>query len=181
MVKVTEPVSTMSSGRRDKSDKGKERKAKQDGQRREDRLIRRSTTTSGDGLDAAVTSGAVAATPAVSLARQTRHSSSLSPPTGKDLSKARSATNSPVLKRAETLKRTRQAESSESSDDECSEAGASIANIADAGVKLKKRSNIQVESNFFYLTNLKHLMLSDAFLVLRPPLLLEKIQRALLL
>ncbi len=56
---------------------------------------------SGDGLDGAVTAAA-----AVFIKeRQTRLSASLSPPTGKDSSKAkiaRSATNSPVLQQEET-------------------------------------------------------------------------------
>ena len=135
------------SSRRDK-DKGSGntgKNAKQDkSSSREDRLTRRSTTSSGDGLDGAVTAAAAV----TSKERQTRHSTSLSPPTGKDSSKAkiaRSATNSPVLQRAETHKRIRpQAEPSESSNEECSEAGASITNIADAGEKLRKRGNIPV-------------------------------------
>ena len=142
---MTEPVSTMSSRRdKDKGSGNTGKNAKQDkSSSREDRLTRRSTTSSGDGLDGAVTAAAAV----TSKERQTRHSTSLSPPTGKDSSKAkitRSATNSPVVQRTETHKRTRQAESSESSDDECSEAGASDANLADAGAKLKKRCNIQV-------------------------------------
>ncbi len=101
MGKVTEPVSTMSTTRRDKSDKGSGKEAKQDTtSSKEDRLNHRSTTTSGDGLDGAVAADA----PAVTKERQKRLSSRLSPPKGKDLSTARSesATNSPVLKRAET-------------------------------------------------------------------------------
>ncbi len=42
------------------------------------KLNHRSTTTSGDGLDAAVTAGTVTAAPAVTKERQTRLSASLS-------------------------------------------------------------------------------------------------------
>ena len=141
---MTEPVSTMSSRRdKDKGSGNTGKNAKQDkSSSREDRLTRRSTS-SGDGLDGAVTAAAAV----TSKERQTRHSASLSPPAGKDSSKAKiagSATNSPVLQRAETHKRIRKADSSESSDAECSEAGASVANLADAGAKLKKRGNILV-------------------------------------
>ena len=145
---MTEPVSTMSSRRdKDKGSGNTGKNAKQDkSSSREDRLTRtRRSTSSGDGLDGAVTAAAAV----TSKERQTRHSASLSPPAGKDSSKAKiagSATNSPVLQRAETHKRIRKADSSESSDAECSEAGASIANlnIADAGANLRKRGNIPV-------------------------------------
>ena len=112
---MTEPVSTMSSRRdKDKGSGNTGKNAKQDKSSsrdaREDRMSSRRLTSSGDGLDGAVTAAA-----AVRKERQTRHSTSLSPPTSKSSSKARSATNSPVLQQAETHKRIRQAEPSESS------------------------------------------------------------------
>ena len=168
-------MSTSATSRRDSKEKDKTKhrheRDKTSRAEREERRERR--TPANDGLD-----GAVAAAAVTSKERHKLPLTSGSPPTGKDYLKTRSATNSPlspIAKRSASQKRARIAESSDDGADESSVTGANFTNLADAAEKMKKRANIQVESNSFLLNKL---IAFDAFkyiLVRRPPLLLKKI------
>jgi hypothetical protein len=150
-----EPAATMSS-RRDK-DKGKkeERKAGREAQSGERRELRAAATY---GLDGAI---AAAAVPSNGTKKIRTPPPSVSPPNkkGPAANSSTSANNSPVFKlRGCDLRVQETASSSSSGSEDSGEDESSVVEaktITHAGEKLKKRSCVQVESNYFLLKNLK--------------------------